>query len=70
VIANNEYPEDAKALWIMFKGREYIILHWSDHFTGYPCDNLPCTKKETQRLYRYLKQEGFISDSDKPTNNP
>ena len=69
-VTANEYPEDAKALWIMFKGREYIILHWSDHFTSYPCDNLPVTDKEIQRLYYYLKHEGFITDSDEPTPNP
>ena len=66
----NEYPEDARALWIEFKGREWIVLHYGTSFTAYAGDNNPVSSKEVQRLYHYLKQEGFISPDDKPTNNP
>jgi len=70
VIANDEMPDDCRALWIKFKGREWIILHYGSAFTAYPGDNNPVDAKEIKRLYRYLRQEGFISDQDKPTNNP
>jgi len=63
-------PDDCRALWIKFGGREWIILHHGFSFIAYPGDNNPVDAKEIKRLYRYLRQEGFISDQDKPTNNP
>ena len=66
VIANDEMPDDCRAMWIQFKGREWIIFHYGTTFTAYPSDNNPTDSKEVQRLYKYMRQEGFILDQDKP----
>jgi len=68
VIAD-EYPEDARALWIKFKGREWIVMHHSNHFTAFPGDNRNVTPQQLKNLFSYLKSEGFISEDDKPTQN-
>jgi hypothetical protein len=67
VIAENEYPEDARALWIMFKGREWVVMYHGNHFSAFPADNRKVTPKQLQNLFNYLKSEGFISDDDRPT---
>jgi len=69
-VTANEYPEDARALWIKFKGREWIVMHHTDHFTAFPGDSRKVTKNQLQNLFNYLKSEGFISDDDKPTQEP
>jgi hypothetical protein len=66
-VTSNEYPEDAKALWIMFKGREWIVMHHGTSFTAFACDERQVTQKTLRNLFNYLKSEGFISDDDKPT---
>lgn len=66
VIAN-EYPEDARALWIQFKGREFVVMYYPGKYFAYPVDNGPITKKELQNLFRYLVKEGFINEEDKHT---
>ena len=50
----NEYPEDARALWIQFKGREFVVMYHPGKYFAYPVDNGPITKKELQILFRYL----------------
>jgi hypothetical protein len=70
VTANDEIPEDAHAMWIQYKGREWVVLHHGSAFTAYPGDNNPVHAKEVKGLYNYLKHEGFISPDDQPTINP
>jgi len=66
VIAN-EYPEDGRALWIQFKGREFVVMYHPGKYFAYPVDNGKITKKEIQNLFRYLVKEGFINEDDKHT---
>ena len=66
VIAD-EYPEDARALWIQFKGREYMVMYYPGKYFAYPVDNGKVSKKELQNLFGYLVKEGFINEDDKHT---
>ena len=66
-VTANEYPEDAKALWIQFKGREFVVMYHPGKYFAYPVDDKPIKKKELQILFSYLVQEGFINQDDKHT---
>jgi len=63
----NEYPEDARALYIQFKGREWVVMYYPGHYFAYPLDNKPATPNQLQNLFGYLVQEGFINQDDKHT---
>ena len=60
-------PEDASALWIMYRGREWIVLYSENSYTVFPADNRKVTKKHLDKLFSYLKSEGFINERNKPT---
>jgi hypothetical protein len=66
-VITNEEPEDARALWIMFKGREWIVMFNGDYFTAFASDNKKVTKRQLNNLFNYLKTEGFINQQ--PPNN-
>jgi len=61
VIAN-EYPEDAHALYIKYKGREWIIMHSSNSFHAISADEKEVSEQEVRNLFTYLIAEGFIND--------
>jgi len=61
----NEHP-DAKALWIVFKGREYVVMWYPNNYFAYPVDNGQIQEKEIRNLFRYLGKEGFMNDNEKP----
>jgi hypothetical protein len=63
---NNEPHPDAHALWIKFAGREWIIMHHTEHFQAIPADNRRVKKSDIQKLFRYLVNEGFINDDGYP----
>jgi hypothetical protein len=65
-VITNEYPEDAHALYIMYKGREWIVMHSVGNFHAIAVDEGKVTKKEIQKLFDYLILEGFINP---PQNN-
>jgi hypothetical protein len=62
----NEEPDEARALWIMFKGREWVVMYHGDHFTAFPGDNKKVTKRHLDNLFNYLKTEGFINHQNQP----
>jgi len=66
-VTANEYPEDARALWIKFKGREFVVMYYPGNYFAYPVDNGSLTPQELQNLFRYLVGEGFINEEDKHT---
>jgi len=65
----NVNPEDASALWILFRGREWIVLHNEHHYTAFPADNRRATKAQADKLFSYLKSEGFIDEKNQPNKN-
>jgi hypothetical protein len=68
-VITNEEPEDARALWIMFKGREWIVMFHGDHFTAFASDDKKVTKRQLNNLFNYLKTEGFINQQPPPNNH-
>ena len=62
----NETPDDAHALWIMFKGREWIVMHYTGHFQAIAGDNRRVKEEDVKNLFRYLVNEGFINDNGEP----
>jgi len=65
----SDEPEDASALWIMYMGREWIVLYNEQCYTAFPADNRTVTKKHLDKLFSYLKSEGFIDERNKPKHN-
>jgi hypothetical protein len=65
-VKNNEIPEEAHALYIMFKGREWIIMHSSSGFHAIAADEYKVQKKEVNALFGYLVAEGFINNPQSP----
>jgi len=68
-VTTNEYPEDARALWIMFKGREWVVMYHGNHFTAFAGDNNEVTPKQLDSLFSYLRSEGFINENGEPPEN-
>jgi len=65
---NNETgePDEAHALWIMYRGREWVCL-WNDSgFTLFPGDTRGATKQHADQVFKYLHEEGFINEDDMP----
>jgi hypothetical protein len=68
-VTTNEYPEDARALWIKFKGREWVVMYHNNHFSAITDDNNDVTPKHLDNLFSYLRSEGFINDKGQPPEN-
>jgi hypothetical protein len=68
-VITNEEPEDARALWIMFKGREWVVMHSNGSFHAYANDQKKVTKRHILNLFNYLTTEGFINQQPPPTTN-
>jgi hypothetical protein len=63
---NDNEPPEAQALWIMFAGREWIVMHYKDHFQAIAADNRRVRKSDIKKLFRYLVTEGFINEDGTP----
>jgi len=61
-----EEPEDGKALFITYRGRDWICLWSKSGYTLFPADSKGAFRPEADAVYRYLKGEGFIDDDDQP----
>jgi len=64
-----ELPDDARALWIMFQGREWIVMHYTGHFQAIAGDSREVKETEVKNLFRYLVNEGFIEEDGNPKTN-
>jgi len=64
---NDNEPPEAQALWIMFAGREWIVMHYKDHFQAIAADNRRVRKSDIKKLFRYLVTEGFINEDGDTT---
>jgi len=63
---NDNEPPEAHALWIMFAGREWIVMHYTGHFQAIAADNRRVRKSDIKKLFRYLVTEGFINEDGTP----
>lgn len=64
---NDANPDDARAMWIMFQGREWVVMWNGKHYTAFAGDNRRVTPKQLDKLFYYLKSEGFIENQE-PNN--
>jgi len=60
----SEDDDDSRALWILFKGREWIVLWKDSSFMATPGDNRKVEESEVKNLFRYLNDEGFINKDE------
>jgi hypothetical protein len=58
--------DDAHALYIKYKGREWVIMHSGDSFHAVAADEKMVSENEVRNLFGYLVSEGFINDPNQP----
>ena len=65
-VTNEPNPDD-RALYIQFKGREWIVLYSKNNFLATPADHRRVKEQEVRNLFQYLTNEGFIDGGEPAT---
>jgi hypothetical protein len=54
VLLNEQGDNESKALWIKFRGREWVILWHDSVFNAVPSDSMPVYPQQIEQLRSYL----------------